>query len=238
MPELTQTTQIQADAENPPIPFSRVTALVRQLTHDARNGLNNIDLQAAFLQEIAADPKVVPEIKRLRGMVTEAARMLQGFSAMFWLANPHVVTYSAAIFIEDFQSRLVKALPEQAAAAHWTVKLGKEQISIDLEMFFRALLELFKNAFQFREGERPIEASVGPEGDRLMIRLVESKAAVPSPPETWGLEPLVSTRRNGFGMGLFHARRIFALHHAEMEASFDSVEERLVTRVSLPLTAR
>jgi signal transduction histidine kinase len=211
--------------------------LVRQLTHDVRNGLNNVDLQAAFLQEIVTDPQALPEIKRLRAMVSDAAKMLQHFSATFWLADPHFVTYSAAIFIEDLRSRLAKSLPEQASELEWTVKLGNESISVDIEMVFRGLSEFFKNAFHFRDGSQPIQVVVHADACHLFVDLIEHKTSVPSEPEGWGVEPLVSTRRGGFGMGLFHARRILTAHKGDAVATFDPKAERLTTRLSLPLAA-
>jgi nitrogen fixation/metabolism regulation signal transduction histidine kinase len=232
MPKATQT---PTSTDSASIPFPRVTGLVRQLTHDVRNGLNNVDLQAAFLQEIVTDPQAVPEIKRLRSMVSDAAKMLQAFSAMFWLPEPNFVTYSAEVFIEDFKTRLSKILPEQASEIQWTVKLGKESISVDIEMLFRGLAEFFKNAFHFRQEQRPVEVHVSAEKGNLVIELIESKSSVPSEPEAWGSEPLISTRRSGFGMGLFYARQVLAAHGGEIEATFDPAAERLTTRVSLPL---
>jgi len=231
-------TQTKNSTDTVTVPFPRVTGLVRQLTHDVRNGLNNVDLQAAFLQEIVTDPQAVPEIKRLRSMVSEAAKMLQAFSASFWLPEPNFVTYSAAIFIEDFQARFAKLLPEQAAEIHWSVKLGMEPISVDIEMLFRGLAEFFKNAFHFREAQRPIDVEVSAEKEMLVIELHESKSAVPSPPDGWGREPLVSTRRGGFGMGLFYARQVLAVHAGTVAATFDQAAERLTTRLTLPLAAR
>jgi len=182
------------------VPYPRVTGLVRQLTHDVRNGLNNIDLQAALLQELVADPQVAPEIKRLRGMVSDTAKWLQDFSRTFWSSEPHLVTYSAAAFVEDFRSRMEKKLPQLAPHIRWSVSL--------------------------------------PEGKMLVVELIEPKSSVPSAPETWGLEPLVSTRRSGFGMGLFQARQIIDLHGGEMTFTFDQTRQRLTTRVALPLAAR
>ena len=37
------------------VPFERVVSMVRHLTHDARNGLNSVDLQAAYVAELATD---------------------------------------------------------------------------------------------------------------------------------------------------------------------------------------
>lgn len=230
-----KTTQTQPSAETVNVPFPRVTGLVRQLTHDVRNGLNNVDLQAAFLQEIVTDPQALPEIKRLRAMVSDAAKMLQSFSATFWLAEPTCIAYSAAVFIEDFRSRLARSFPEQAAELQWSVKLGDESISVDIEMIFRGLSEFIKNAFHFREGHQPIEVLVHADDCHLLIDLSEHKTSVPSEPEGWGAEPLVSTRRGGFGMGLFHARRILSAHKGDAVATFDPKAEQLTTRLSLPL---
>jgi signal transduction histidine kinase len=210
---------------------------VRQLTHDVRNVLNNIDLQTAFLQGIITDSEATPELKRLRAMVSESAKMLQALSARFWLNKPNFVTYAATIFFEDFQTRLAKLFPEQASDIHWKVKLGEEAISVDIEMLFRGLIEYFQNAIQFREEPHPIEARVGIEKGRLIIEIIEVKSSVSSPPETWGHEPLVSTRRGGFGMGLFHARQVLAVHEGTVVTTFDPAEKRLTTRVSLPLAA-
>jgi nitrogen-specific signal transduction histidine kinase len=234
---MTKTTQTKSAAESVSVPFPRVTGLVRQLTHDVRNGLNNVDLQAAFLQEIVSDPQAVPEIKRLRSMVTEAARMLQAMSARFWMPEPNFVNYSASILIEDFRTRLAKLLPEEAPQLQWNVELHDESVSVDIELLFRGLTEFFKNAFHFREGRRPIVVNVFAEKEDLVIELVESKASIASSPDVWGIEPLISTRRGGFGMGLFHARQVLGVHSGQVEATFDQASERLTTRVLLPLAA-
>ena len=53
-------------AEESAVPFGRVAGLVRHLVHDFRNGLNSLDLQTAFLQElVTVDSEAMPEIKRL-----------------------------------------------------------------------------------------------------------------------------------------------------------------------------
>ncbi|HEY3898088.1 MAG TPA: hypothetical protein VGM54_05710 [Chthoniobacter sp.] len=217
------------------VPLPRVTGLVRQLTHDVRNGLNNIDLQSAYLLELVTDPQVVTEMKRLRGMVGDAARMLKDFSARFWLATPTVVKYSALMFIEDFRQRLGKLPPEDAPTVEWTVSLRDESIAVDLEMISRCLMEYFRNGQQFREEGRPMEARVRARDKWLVLELVETKSSVASAPDTWGLEPLVSTRRGGFGMGLFYARQVLAAHGGEVAATFDPAAKLLTTRLSLPL---
>lgn len=217
------------------VPYPRITGLVRQFTHDVRNGLNNIDLQSAYLQEIVTDPLPAAELKRLRGMVADTAKMLREFSSRFWLPSANFVTYAARIFIEDFRQRAGKLVPEGAPAVLWTVNLRDEAISVDIEMLSRGLGEYFKNAFQFREDGQPVEARVQARDRRLVLDLVESKTSVPSAPETWGQEPLLTTRRGGFGMGLFFARQVLGAHGGEVAATFDPEAKQLTTRLSIPL---
>jgi len=222
-------------SEEMAVPYPRIAGLVRQLTHDVRNGLNNIDLQSAFLQEIVTDAQPVAEIKRLREMVADTAKMLREFSTRFWMPTPNFVTYAARMFIEDFRQRAGKLAPEGAPEVRWTVNLREESISVDIETLSRGLGEYFKNAFQFREGNEAVEARVFARGRKLVVELVESKSTVPSAPETWGREPLVSTRRGGFGMGLFFARQVLGAHGGEVAATFDPEAKQLTTRLSIPL---
>jgi len=42
-----------------------VAKFVRQLTHDVRNGLSAIDLETAFIAEIATDEEVLAETRKL-----------------------------------------------------------------------------------------------------------------------------------------------------------------------------
>jgi len=223
--------------DNVAVPFDRIAGMIRHLTHDIRNGLNTLDLQAAFLQELVTDPETVPEVKRIRSMITTTAKSLQSFSATFWLADAHPVTYSAKIFVEDFRSRLASVLPEGATPIPWKEALGEESITVDIELIFRAFSECFKNAFHFREKGGEITARVFSEKGRFVLEIKEAKSALPSPPDSWGREPLVSTRRGGFGMGLFHARRILAVHEGGMDFAHDPDAQVLTTRLSLPLAA-
>lgn len=216
------------------VPFPRIIAMVRQLTHDVRNGLNNADLQSALLQELVSDPQVKPEIKRLRATISDTAKMLQEFSRRFWVGEPQLVTYSAQAFFEDFRTRIEKSLPQMPEHLQWRTNLGEEMIAVDIEMMFRGLGEYFKNAIQMRE-DGQIDATVTNEDGCLVVQLEEPKKSGPLHIESWGLEPLVSGRRGGIGMGLYFARQVIVGHGGKVAQRFDSARGKLTTRVTLPL---
>jgi signal transduction histidine kinase len=217
------------------VPFERVVSMVRHLTHDARNGLNSVDLQAAYVAELVDDDEASAEVAKLRAMISNTTKLFQSLSARFWVASPQFVTYSAPIFMEDFCDRLQRALPDQAEEIAWTLDIADISIRVDVEMIFSALSEFFRNAFDFREAGRKIAASAVTKDGHFLIELRESKTVLSSPVDQWGVEPLVSTRRAGYGLGLFHARQILALHGADLAFDHDSTAGRLTTRITFPI---
>jgi signal transduction histidine kinase len=224
-----------SSSETLQIPYTRIAAFVRQVTHDVRNNLNSLDLQAAYATELITDPEAAAEVKRLRGIIQTSAKQLQALSANFQNSTPHPVTYQADILIEDLRERLAKAFPETAADVTWTIELAVEQVEVDVEMFFGAMLELIRNAFQFRGNGAKVEVSVGAEEGEFVIEICEKTPAPATPPEHWGEEPFVSSRRSGYGLGLFRVRRSVAAHHGTLSFVYDSSRAQLKSRVALPL---
>jgi len=50
---------------------------LRRLAHDFRNDLSGIDLQAAYIAEIADEPEVLAELARLREIIADTAARLR-----------------------------------------------------------------------------------------------------------------------------------------------------------------
>jgi signal transduction histidine kinase len=219
---------------NTTVPFERIAKFVRQITHDVRNGLNAMDLQAAYLTEVVTEPDAAEEVKRLREQIQQSARSLQQLSANFWLSPPSLIEYLAPIFVEDFRERLAKLCPEGASRVEWTVNLPERNINIDIELIFAALAELCKNANQFADPKQKIAARVFAEGGRFILEVQQTLPAPVTDAEDFGREPFVSTRRGGYGLGLFRARMIVVAHGGEIHFSAKPGETSLTTRVSLP----
>jgi signal transduction histidine kinase len=217
------------------VPFDRVAAFVRHFSHDVRNTLNAMDLQTAFAVEIATDPELVEELKKVRGMISQGAKMLQSVSSNFWLNDANLIEYSARILVEDLRDRMSRMLPEQTANIEWVNDLHEEKIAVDLEMICSVTGELLKNAVAFGEAGQPVAVRASAEGGQFVLELREHRKSVSSPPETWGREPLLSTRRGGYGLSLFHARAILTAHRGDIAITHDPEAALLLTRVTVPL---
>lgn len=220
----------------PTIPFALAAGFFRLLSHDVRNGLNAIDLQTAFVAEIATEPEVVEEVKKTRAMSANVSRMLQSTAAYFQPLVPQPITISARLFVEDLRDRVARLFPGNFTEVNWSGTFPDEsqQVTLDVELFSAAVGELIRNAFHFREAGREIQVQAAINNGEFQLYLTEGKSKIDGVPEQWGTVPLQSTRRGGYGLGLFHARRIVAVHGGQLSIKFDEERSLLQTVLTIP----
>src|SRR5437016_12193139 len=89
------------ESEMPSVSWPDMVKFVRQLGHDIRNNLNAVELQAAYLAELAEEAEMKNEVQRLRGMVSEVGVNLQRLSSALSQINPILISYRAADFVDD-----------------------------------------------------------------------------------------------------------------------------------------
>jgi len=212
-----------------------VVRFIRQVSHDLRNQLNAVELQSAFLSELATDEEIKEEIKRLRKMVSECGAALQKLSTRLSPPAPNFTDYGAADFIEDLKAKVSSEFPKHASAIAWKIKTGEESANIDPQSLQDALLELFRNAFEHLNEGASIDFIARTESDNLVLTLYEPKPEFALGTEQWGREPLRHVNRGHYGLGLNRARTIIEGHGGKLNAQYDSTGSRLVTNVTLPL---
>src|SRR3954447_1525682 len=229
-------TSLEPTASSSPIQISmpEVVKFIRQLAHDLRNHLNAAELQSAYLAEIAENPEVREEIKRLRAMISQVAGSLQEVTAAMSPPRPTEMEYSARDLVEDLRQKLSSTHPEEGARVQWDVADKDANLNIDPQLLLPALLELFANAFRHERGEGTILASAGPSNGRYVFTLSEPKTNFQRSTENWGREPLRAVGQGHYGLGLHRSRAIFEAHGGEFDAHHDKAASALVTRVTLP----
>src|SRR5271166_5005859 len=110
------------------IPLPRIVNFVRQVTHDVRNGLNAIDLQAAFLSEIAGGGEVGDELAKLRRMISHVTRDMQELSGRFGELRPVLMMYPVQEFLQGLKQAVEEEFDNQAKRIVWEVKVGDEEM--------------------------------------------------------------------------------------------------------------
>src|SRR5881394_1207705 len=137
----------QPPDKSPSVAWPDMVKFVRQLGHDIRNNLNAVELQSAYLAELAQETELKGEVKRLREMVSVIGTSLQKLTAALAQTSPTVIPYRATDLVDDAKQKLAKDFPNESAKVNWDVKLQEEKLQVDPLMTQQALLELFANAF-------------------------------------------------------------------------------------------
>ena len=218
------------------VAWADVVRFLRQLSHDLRNHLNAVELQSAFLAELATDPELKEEIKRLRKMVSDSGSALQKFSTRISPPAANITSYRASDFVEDLQTKITSEFPNQAQAVQWEVEAADAVAEVDPVLLREALLELLRNAFEHQKEGSSMHFIAKREGDNLVLTLYEPKAQFDLPTGDWGREPLRYVARTHYGLGLNRARTIIEGQRGTLRARYDSGESRLITTVTLPLS--
>ncbi len=224
----------QPGSESPSVAWPDMVKFVRQLSHDIRNNLNAVELQSAYLAELAEQSEMKNEIQRLREMISEVGRNLQGLTSGLSQVNPTPISYPAADFIEDLKQKLAKDFADNAAKVTWDVQLKDGVLQIDPQLAQRCFLELFANAFQHERNVKSIAAKASIDKDRFVFELHEPKAHFELSTENWGHQPLRNASQGHYGIGLHRARSIAEAHGGELRAEYDRKTSTLMTTVILP----
>ncbi len=215
------------------VPLPDVARFVRQLSHDLRNHLNAAELQSAYLGEIAPDPEMKEEVKRLRTMLSEMGASLQAVTQALAEIRLTLMPYEASAFFEDLRAKVTSRFPTESSAVEWKMNLGNDELEIDPLALQAALLELFANAFLHERGPGSLRAAAELKGGNLLFTLTEPKSAFTGEIARWGRQPFVKMKHGHYGLGLLRARSIIEAHHGQLHAHYDSASSELVTKVVL-----
>lgn len=220
------------DAESE-ISLPHMAAFVRQHTHDVRNGLNSLDLETSLLQELVTDDEGQACVSRVRQQVRGLAEQLRAISARFQEPQPYCAPLAARELLLIWREQH-EMLPD-APAVEWVDEIGEEKVNVDAEMMAAVFRELLANARTFHDGE-PAIAAVRRLGADVVFELREPKSH-PVDTAGWGRRVFATTKRGGYGLGLWSARRLLEANHACLEQRHVDAEGELITRIILPVCA-
>jgi light-regulated signal transduction histidine kinase (bacteriophytochrome) len=223
--------------DSPNVPWPDIVKFIRQLGHDIRNNLNAVELQSAYLAELAEQMELKGEVKRLREMVSEIGKGLQQLSAAIGRTGQTLIFYPAADFVEDLRQKLTKNSPNEASKVSWEVQLKTEKLQIDPLMTLEALLELFANAFHHERNVKGITAKAYVDTGNFVFELREPKAKFELSTKDWGREPLRHVSQGHYGLGLNRVRMIVEAHGGKFGANYERASSTLITKITFPTAA-
>ena len=211
------------------VELSTVAAFLRQHTHDLRNHLTGLELEAAVLAETHKDSPSAAGATRMQGQIKEVAMELKALAEKFSEVETHRAPFAARELFLIWQ--------DQAAALGldsitWGNTLGDEKVNVDVAAIGEVLKELVVNAQQFT-GAGGLAAMADGRGGKVTFELREMKRE-PLDPSAWGQRPFISTKRGGYGLGLWQAAQLVAASGGEITRCY-LPKGTLVTKVIFPL---
>jgi K+-sensing histidine kinase KdpD len=219
------------------VAWSDVVRFIRQLSHDLRNHLNAIELQSAYISELAGENELKDEIKRLRGMISGLTSALQSLSKAISDVKPNLIPYRATDFAEDLRKKIDHDFSGESAAITWNVQVGDAMLNVDPQLLQEALNELFANAFRHTRGKANVVVTVKMENGQFLFIMEEPKAPLEGTADNWRCEPLRKVSPNHYGLGLHRVRGIVEAHGGKMHAQYDPNASKLMTTVALPVSS-
>ena len=228
---------LEAPTDSMNVPWSDMVRFVRQLSHDLRNDLNAIELQSAYIGELAQDQELTSEIKRLREVVSGMNSTLQLLSKAVGEVTPNLVTYPAGEFMTDMRTQIERNFPKEDHEVTWDVQLQDQMLNVDPQLFQEVFVELFANAFQHDRGNGALVARATISDGTFVFSLQESKAVFSSDTRNWGREPLRHIKQRHYGLGLNRVRAIVEAHRGNLQAEHDPETATLTSTMRLPISS-
>jgi signal transduction histidine kinase len=192
------------------------------LAHEIRNPLTAIGVTVENLPgEDASVARIRSEVERLNSLVTRSLSLAR---ALDLDRQPC-----------DLNGLLAKILDRAAMTDRVVLDRGEgiPELNLDPELIGQVVVNLLRNAVD--AGADEIAVTTAASGDEVSIRVRNS--GPPIPPDVLGrlFQPFVTTKTDGTGLGLAHAKKIVTAHGGEIEAK--NVEGGVEFEVRLPWTS-
>lgn len=215
----------------PDLSWSHLAQFIRQHTHDVRNDLNGLDLEAAWLADLVPSGETAESVARIRAQIRRLAGDLRALAAKFADPQPTRALYAARELLLICQDQSTALDP--APAVQWSDTLGAEQVNVDAAALAKVFRELLANAQAFGTGA-PLLAAARREDGQIVFELREPKDA-PLETASWGRAPFASMRHGHYGLGLWEAQRTIAANGGEVRRRFAPDAMELLTALRFPV---
>ena len=215
----------------PDLSWSQIAEFIRQHTHDVRNDLNGLALEATLLADVVPAGEAADSVARIRAQIRRVAADLRALAAKFTEPKPTRALYAARELFLIWQDQLAALSP--APAVQWSDTLGAEQVNVDASDLADVFRELLANAQHFGTGG-PLLATARVEDRQIVFELREPKDA-PVETGSWGSAPFAAMRHGHYGLGLWDAQRTITASGGEVRRCFAKDAMELITTLLFPV---
>ena len=200
----------------------RMTSLI---THELRNPLSSINLNAEMLMEELIerdidpdDPEIMPLLETIIDEVDHLHDITEEYLAYARLPSPDLETHDLIDVVRDLVDFHLgewnrKGVSIEVDAPDDTAL----DVAIDPNHFRQALLNIIKNAIEASPEGSTVEIELEREGDRGWVAIRDQGPGIPDDIRAEIFEPFFTTKSEGTGLGLAMTQQIVEEHDGELE---------------------
>lgn len=118
---------------------ARIARIIRKHTHDVRNSINSLDLEAVILGELTTDPEVIGTLVRIRAELTQLEATAK--SLLYKFAEPAPQTLTTGDLLHLWQ-RQIAPLESAARRIAWSASPEVQDITLDAPAILSVMREL------------------------------------------------------------------------------------------------
>lgn len=209
--------------------LATIGKLAAQITHEVRNPLSSIGLNAELLEEefedLAGDHAealailraIQDEVQRLKSITEQYLRYAR-------LPQPEVVTVDLTVLLDEFLRFLSHELEEagvrtQARGFGADAAADPVLVEADPDQLRQALLNVARNAVEAlagQDGRRDLVITLRRAGAAAVIDVEDSGPGIDPALRERIFEPFVTAKSGGTGLGLALAQQIVHGHHGKL----------------------
>lgn len=213
--------------------------LIAVVSHDLRNPLSAIVLQADSMHETAHDDRTRSSVERIRRSASHAKALIDDLLDLARIEAQSFVVHRSSVDSRAMIEEALLGVAPMADVKHIALAadlLDSPQLEVDGHQIMRVLMNLLGNAIKFTPDGGKVTVRAQRSGTDLMITVADTGPGILAEHLPWLFERYWQARpasHVGAGLGLYVARGIVAAHGGRIWAESTAAGARLT--FTLPL---
>ncbi|MBN2343665.1 MAG: HAMP domain-containing protein [Deltaproteobacteria bacterium] len=215
--------------------------IAAQVTHEIRNPLSSLDLNADLLKdEIGPDGSKEEALQLLGAMQDEIERLTRITEAYLRFARlpaPSIGRHRLHSVIENTVDFMATELADSSIAVQLHLDAESDNAFFDKEQMVQVMMNLIRNGIQAMPSGGTLHIATRQTDEELILRVEDTGSGIPHDSIANIFDPFFTTKSEGTGLGLAMVRQICLAHDGNIQY-IDAETQGAVFEITLPTQKR
>lgn len=199
--------------------LAMVGTTAAKLVHEIGNPLNSMSIALQLLQrrlgQFAVEEHVRSSFQALTGQMARLANLLQEFRSLSRRQQPKLQPMDVRTLVGEVLAAEAPIHTERKIVVEQRIAPDLPLIHVDPDKLRQVLLNLCKNAVEAMPGGGTLTVSARNSGNQILLEVSDTGVGIPYGVNI--LEPFVTTKAEGTGLGLPIMRQIVSAHGGTLD---------------------